>query len=156
MFKTASSHRLSPHLRKLIVIRRIRLQGKYILCRLYSVNHTILIAVIFAPVRFTISPDVLYSEIVVPSAVASKSMVFDKFVEFVEEAFADIISFAIAVPSAYSCTERLPSVVLSPVTPQVMRYVPVGNTSALSVSAIVVVGVVTELASGIIAPDSTV
>ena len=66
---------------------------------------------------FTLSPEVLYSEIVVPSAVASKSMVFDKFAEFVEEAYEDIISFAIAVPPAYSCTERLPSVVLSPVTP---------------------------------------
>lgn len=79
--------------------------------------YRILTAVMFAPVRFTLSPDVLYKERVVPSAAAVLRMVLDRFAEFAEVALSLTISFASAEPFAYNCADRFPSVVRVPVAP---------------------------------------
>lgn len=79
-------------------------------------DYTIRIAVIFAPERFAALPAALWIDNAVLS-VALYRMVFDTFAALFAAVLLVTISFAIAEPFSYNCTDNSPFAVVVPVAP---------------------------------------
>lgn len=83
--------------------------------------YTILIAVMFAPVRLTAFPAALWIDNEVLSAVALYRMVFDTFAALFADVLPVMVSPAMPEPFSYSCTDISPFAVVVPVAPYVIR-----------------------------------
>lgn len=71
----------------------------------------------FAPERVAALPAALWIDSEVLSAAALYRMVLDTFAALFAEVLLVIVSFAIAEPFSYSCTDNSPFAVVVPVAP---------------------------------------